>query len=369
MSTEAIPLVDLGWQLNQIRGELSAALMSVIESGAFVLGEQVRLFEEEYATFIGAERCIGVANGTDALELALRASGIGPGAEVILPTNSFFATAAAVFRVGAIPILVDCGWDALVDVEAAEAAVTERTRAIIPVHLYGQMADMRSIRAIAQRHGLVVVEDAAQAQGASRDGLHAGACSDLAATSFYPGKNLGAMGDAGAVTTSDQEHAERIVALRNYGSSIKYVHSTAGFNSRLDTLQAAVLRLKLRRLTEWNILRQQAAAVYADLLSDLDRVTTTGVHEPEGHVWHLYCIRVVNRDTVLARMQERGIGVGIHYPIPIHLQEACATLGYKSGSFARAETLAKEALSLPLFPGISTAQQVRVVSELRAALK
>ncbi len=369
MSADAIPLVDLRWQLDEIRGELDTALMSVIESGAFVLGEQVQLFEEEYAAFVGAARCIGVANGTDALELALRASDIGSGAEVILPTNSFFATAAAVLRIGATPILVDCGWDALIDVAAAEAAITERTRAIIPVHLYGQMADMRSIHAIAKRYGLVVIEDAAQAQGASRDGLQAGACSDLAATSFYPGKNLGAMGDAGAVTTSDGARADRVVALRNYGSPIKYVHSSAGFNSRLDTLQAAVLRLKLQRLAGWNKLRQQAADTYTALLSDLDGVTTPEIHEAAGHVWHLYSIRVVDRDAVLTRLQERGVGAGIHYPIPIHLQEACAPLGYASGRFPIAETLATEALSLPLFPGISVAQQDRVVTELRAALR
>lgn len=368
MSSEAIPLVDLQWQHNEIRDELNETLASVIESGSFVLGDEVRMFEEEYADLIGTTRCIGVANGTDALELALRACGIGAGDEVILPTNSFFATAAAVLRIGANPVLVDCQWDALVDVAASGAAISERTRAIIPVHLYGQMADMQSVGAIAKQHGLAVIEDSAQAHGASRQGLRAGACSDAAATSFYPGKNLGAMGDAGAVTTSNAEHADRIIALRNYGSTKKYVHASAGFNSRLDTLQAAILRLKLKRLRYWNELRQQAARVYDELLRDMGDVILPDVHDARGHVWHLYSIRISRRNEVLAELNKKGIGAGIHYPIPIHLQEACVALGYRPGQFPIAERMAAEALSLPLFPGISIAQQERVAMELHAAM-
>jgi len=341
----------------------------VIGEGSFVLGEQVRLFEQEYADFIGVARCIGVGNGTDALELALRAGGIGPGDEVILPTNSFFATAAAAYRVGATPVLVDCGEDALIDVDAVRAAITDRTRAVIPVHLYGQMADMHSVRDLARRHELLVIEDAAQAQGAARAGLSAGACSDAAATSFYPGKNLGAMGDAGAVTSSDRELADRVAAFRNYGSPVKYVHSSLGFNSRLDTIQAAVLRLKLRHLASWNDLRRKAAETYHVLLSGLsERVILPFVHEMGGHVWHLYSVRVAERDEVLKFMQAHGIGVGIHYPIPIHLQDACRPLGHMQGSFPTAEALAAESLSLPIFPGITTSQQERVVERLEAAM-
>ncbi len=370
MSTDAVPLVDLGWQLVQIRDELEVALASVLDAGSFVLGDEVMLFEQEYARFIGTERCVGVANGTDALELSLRAGGIRSGDEVILPTNSFFATAAAVHRAGAVPVLVDCRDDALIDLDAARAAITDRTRAIIPVHLYGQMADMHAARGLAKRHELVVVEDAAQAQGASREGLSAGACSDVAATSFYPGKNLGAMGDAGAITSSDHALADRIVALRNYGSPEKYVHSSLGFNSRLDTIQAAVLRLKLQHLTAWNDLRRSAAETYHVLLGDLsERVRPPVVHDADGHVWHLYVVGVDERDAVLRFMQAHGVGVSIHYPVPIHLQGASRSLGHLEGSFPTAETLAGQALSLPMFPGITTSQQERVVATLSAALR
>jgi len=369
MPDSPIPLVDLGWQLAQIRDELQESLTTVIEEGSFVLGEQVRLFEQEYAKFIGVDRCIGVGNGTDALELALRAGGVAAGDEVILPTNSFFATASAVHRAGAVPVLVDCGEDALIDLDATRSALTDRTRAIIPVHLYGQMADMQAVHDLAQRYELLVVEDAAQAQGASRGGLRAGACSDAAATSFYPGKNLGAMGDAGAVTSPDHDLADRIVSLRNYGSPEKYVHASLGFNSRLDTLQAAVLRLKLRHLAEWNAHRREAAETYHALLGELlDRVRVPIVHEPGGHVWHLFVVRVAERDAVMSFMQGCGVGVGIHYPIPIHLQDACRPLGHMRGSFPTAEALAAESLSLPIFPGITTSQQERVVERLEVAM-
>jgi dTDP-4-amino-4,6-dideoxygalactose transaminase len=367
--TDHIPLVDLGWQLDQIQDELWLSLASVIDQGSFVLGEQVRLFEREYARFIGVDHCIGVANGTDALELALRAGGVGPGDEVILPTNSFFATAAAVRRAGANPVLVDCLEDALICADAVQDAITDRTRAIIPVHLYGQMANMHALRALALHHDLIIVEDSAQAQGASRSGLNAGACSDAAATSFYPSKNLGAMGDAGAVTSSNSELASRILALRNYGSPQKYVHSSYGFNSRLDTIQAAVLRLKLRHLAEWNALRRRAADVYCSLLSDLsERVALPIVHDPDGHVWHLYVVRVAERDSVLQFMQAHGVEAGIHYPIPIHLQDAFRQPSHPNRGYPTAEALAMQSLSLPIFPGISGSQQERVVATLREAL-
>lgn len=369
MRDSSVPFVDLGWQTRQIRQDLDTALRRVIDDGDFILGRDVESFESEFAEFVGTGRCVGVANGTDALELALRATGVGRGDEVIVPTNSFFATAAAVFRVGATPVLVDCGDDALIDIEAAEAAVTANSRAVIPVHLYGQLADMQRIRDFAHRRGIIVIEDAAQAQGAKRGPMSVGVCSEAAATSFYPGKNLGAMGDAGAVLTSDDALADRVLALRNYGSPTKYVHSSLGFNSRLDVIQAVVLRLKLRHLAEWNSLRRRAAEAYGKLLSGLeDRISMPVVHDPEGHVWHLFVIHVADRDQVLRSLIERGIGVGIHYPIPIHLQDAALGLGLAAGSMPKSERFAAESISLPMFPGISVAQQERVVGELRAVL-
>ena len=369
MRNNSVPFVDLDWQTRQIRQDLDAALRRVIDDGDFILGKDVESFETEFADFMGTRRCVGVANGTDALELALRATGVGQGDEVIVPTNSFFATAAAVFRMGATPVLVDCGDDALIDMEAAEAALTANSRAVIPVHLYGQLADMQRIRDFAHRHDLIVIEDAAQAQGAKRGSMSVGVYSEAAATSFYPGKNLGAMGDAGAVVTSDDALADRLLALRNYGSPVKYVHSSQGFNSRLDVIQAVVLRLKLRHLAEWNLLRRRAAEAYGTLLSELeDRISKPVVHDPEGHVWHLFVIQVANRDQVVKNLIEQGIGVGIHYPKPIHLQDASSSLGNGPGSMPVAERLAAESISLPMFPGIEEVQQERVVRALRTAL-
>lgn len=364
-----IPLVDLGWQTHQIRDALASALPAVLDSSGFILGPEVHEFETRYADFVAAERCIGVANGTDALELALRAVGVTTGSEVVLPTNSFFATAAAVLRIGALPVLVDCTSDALIDVDAIEDSITRRTRAIVPVHLYGQMADMARIQQVASRHGLRVIEDAAQAQGATRDGLRAGSCSDAAATSFYPGKNLGAMGDAGAVTTNDSSLAEHVVALRNYGSAVKYIHSVPGFNSRLDTLQAVVLLAKLGHLSDWNTLRRDLARRYTESLGDVEGIVTPVVHDWDGHVWHLYVVQVAQRDRVLEYLKSRGIGAGVHYPIPIHLQRAVTFLDQTAGSLPTAERLSATSLSLPIFPGMTESQQQRVTEELRLAVR
>jgi dTDP-4-amino-4,6-dideoxygalactose transaminase len=365
-----IPLVDLAAQHAAIADEVADGWAGVLARTAFVGGPQVTAFEAEYAAFTGAAHVVGVANGTDALELALRAYGIGAGDECVLPANTFIATAEAVARTGATPVLVDQTGDDtyLIDADAVEAVVTERTRAIIPVHLYGQAAPVEKLLPIAERAGAIVLEDAAQSQGATRNGAAAGTLGHVAATSFYPGKNLGAYGDAGAVLTGSAETAERVRLLGAHGSPRKYEHPTLGFNSRLDTLQAVVLSAKLRRLADWNAARRAAAARYAELLSGLDRVTVPATLPGNEHVWHLYVIRVEDRDRVLKELNSAGIGAGIHYPTPVHLNGAFTHLGYGHGAFPIAERCAGELLSLPLFPEITADQQERVVSVLRSAL-
>jgi dTDP-4-amino-4,6-dideoxygalactose transaminase len=369
VTEERVPLLDLHAQHLAVRDAVRAGFDRVLEHGRYVLGDEVARFEEQFARFSGAAFSIGVANGTDAIELALRAAGIGSGDEVLLPTNSFVATALAVVRAGATPRLVDC--DAatlLVDVAALRQAVTPRTRALIPVHLYGQMANMEAIAALARDTGLVVVEDAAQAHGATRDRTPPGARSFAAAFSFYPGKNLGAYGDGGAVLTNDAAVHERLCALRNYGSNVKYHHPVCGFNSRLDTLQAVVLEAKLAYLAEWNAARRVAARRYDDMLTDLRAVQRPVTAPGNEHVWHLYVIRVPRRDQVIEQLRGAGIEAGIHYPVPIHLQGAFASLGHAPGDFPVAERAATELLSLPMFPQITEQQQERVVDALRTAL-
>ncbi len=352
-----------------IADEVARGFARVIERTAFVLGAEVAEFEAAFARFSGVAHCVGVANGTDALELALRAGGVGPGDEVILPANTFVATALAVTRAGATPALVDCDpVHLLIDPAAVGARLGPRTRALLPVHLYGQMAPLEQLQAIARRAGLVLVEDAAQAQGATRHGIGAGALGLAAGTSFYPGKNLGAYGDAGAVLTASAEVAGSVRALRNYGSEIKYSHAERGFNSRLDTLQAVVLLAKLPHLAAWNGARREGAQRYDELLAELPRVTRPATLPGNEHVWHLYVVRVPGRDRVLERFAVAGISAGIHYPTPIHLLGAFAHLGHRRGDFPVAERAADEVLSLPLFPGITAAQQERVVDELRRAL-
>ena len=364
--TGSIPLVDLGAQHAEVAAEVAEGWAKVLARTAFVGGPAVAAFEAEYAEYAGVEHVVGVANGTDALELALRALGIGPGDECLLPANTFIATAEAVARAGAEVVLVDCEpGTALIDVDATLAAVTDRTRAVLPVHLYGQVADVARLKAELPA-GVAICEDAAQSQGARRDGLHAGAVGDIAGTSFYPGKNLGAYGDAGAVLTDSAELAERVRLIGAHGSPRKYEHTVVGVNSRLDALQAVVLSAKLRRLDAWNALRREAAARYDALLADLPvtRPTVTPGNEP---VWHLYVIEVDRRDEVLAHLTANGVGAGIHYPTPVHLTEAFATLG-KRGEFPVAEAMADRILSLPLYPQITEEQQQRVVEVLRAAL-
>jgi dTDP-4-amino-4,6-dideoxygalactose transaminase len=367
----SIPFVDLAEQHAAVAEEVAEGWRQVLAKTAFIAGPQVAAFEAEYAAFTGARHCVGVANGTDAIEIALRALGVGPGDECILPANTFIATAEAVSRAGATPVLVDCADDGtyLIDAGAAEAALTPRTRAIIPVHLYGQAAPVERLLPLAERAGAWVVEDAAQAQGARRGDRSAGVLGHVAATSFYPGKNLGAYGDAGAAITDSAELAARMRMIADHGSRRKYDHEVIGFNSRLDTMQAVVLSAKLRRLAGWNEARRAAAGRYDQLLAGVPDVVTPRVLDGNEHVWHLYVVRVPDRDRVIKELHAAGIGAGIHYPVPVHLSSAYAGLGYADGAFPVAERAAREVLSLPLFPGITPAQQERVVTALTGTLR
>lgn len=366
-----IPLVDLSAQQVAVAEEVAEGWQQVLTQNAFIDGPQVSAFEEEFAKFSMTRHCVGVANGTDAIEIALRALGIRAGDECILPANTFVATAEAVCRAGASPVLVDCTDDGtyLLDTDALGAAVTRRTRAIIPVHLYGQTAPVERILPLAEQIGAWVVEDAAQAQGARRKGVCAGALGHAAATSFYPGKNLGAYGDAGAALTNSDDLAARMRMIRDHGSLRKYQHEVIGVNSRLDTLQAVVLSAKLRRLARWNAARRDAAARYDALLHDLPDVIRPRTLDGNEHVWHLYVVRVPERDRILKELHAAGIGAGIHYPAPIHLTPAFTGLGYSEGAFPNAEGAAGQLLSLPLFAEITTSQQERVVSALSAVLR
>lgn len=366
-----IPLVDLQAAHAEVAEDVAAGFKRVIAGTAFVGGEEVAAFEREYAAFSATRHCVGMANGTDAVELALRAVGVGPGDEVVLPANTFVATAEAVARAGARVVLADIDPTTyLVDVDAALAAVGPATRAMLPVHLYGQLAPVERLRAALAGTRIAVVEDAAQCQGATRDGLGAGS-GGIAATSFYPGKNLGAYGDAGAVVTDDADLARSVRTMGSHGGLVKYVHEVIGVNSRLDALQAVVLRAKLSRLVAWNAARRAAAARYDALLEGTEVVRPITLAGNE-HVWHLYVIRIPGlpgrRDDVLKRLNEAGIGAGIHYPYPIHLTPAFAGLAYRRGSFPHAEKAATEILSLPLFPQITAEQQETVVRALETAL-
>ncbi|MEU8520840.1 DegT/DnrJ/EryC1/StrS family aminotransferase [Streptomyces sp. NBC_01216] len=367
-----IPLVDLKAAHAEVADEVREGFDRVLAGTAFIGGEEVRAFEREYAAFADVAHCVGVANGTDALELALRASGVLPGDEVVLPANTFIATAGAVARAGARPVLVDCHPDSLlIDGQAALDAVGSATRAVVPVHLYGQNADVAALTA-GLPDSVRVVEDAAQSQGATRDGRPAGRAG-IAATSFYPGKNLGAYGDAGAVLTDDAETAAVVRATANHGGVHKYRHDLPGFNSRLDGLQAVVLRAKLRRLATGNEARRTAAARYGALLEGLaaaGRVVRPTTVDGNTHVWHLYVVRVpgADRDEVVGKLNASGVGAGVHYPAPVHLTPAYRHLGYHRGDFPHAERAADEILSLPLFPQITQDQQQRVVEALAGAL-
>jgi dTDP-4-amino-4,6-dideoxygalactose transaminase len=363
-----VPFIDLAAQQAEIADEVLPVWERLFTTAGFIGGEHVDGFEREYAEFIGVDHCVGVGNGTDAVELALRAAGVRPGDEVIIPVNTFIATAEAVSRIGAVPVFVDVDPDyLLIDPAAVENAITPRTRAIIPVHLYGQTAPMDNLVPIAERYGLVLVEDAAQSQGASCTVGRAGALGRVAATSFYPGKNLGAAGDAGAVLTDDPAVAESVRNLGAHGSSVKYVHDRVGINSRLDAVQAPVLRAKLRRLDAWNAARRTAAARYAELLADVPEVRLPRVRPGNEDVWHLYVVQVEERSRVLAELGAAGIGAAIHYPTPLHLTAAYSGLGYQKGQFPVAEAAADRILSLPMFPHLTADLQAVVVRALTAA--
>ncbi len=362
-----VPFLDLAPAYAELQAELEPAILASLRSGWYIGGKDVEEFEADFASFAGVRHCIGVANGLDALRLALVALDVGPGDEVIVPSNTFIATWLAVSQCGAAPVPVE-PLESTYNLDPAriESAVTPRTRAIIPVHLYGQPADLDPILAVARRHGLSVLEDAAQAQGARYKGQLIGGHSDVIAWSFYPGKNLGAFGDAGAVTTNSAELADRIRALRNYGSATKYVHRMRGFNSRLDPVQAVSLRVKLRHLPEWNARRRAIAARYQAELSD------TGLVLPEvpmwaDPVWHLYVVRSPRRDLLQSRLLEAGIGTQIHYPIPPHLQDAYRDLGYQEGQLPIAESMAATVLSLPMGPHMDESGVDAVIAAVRGA--
>ncbi len=357
-----VRFVDLQAQSAAIGPELQRAVSDVLARTDWILGAEIDQFEQEFAAYCETEYAIGVDSGTSALELALRAVGVGPGDEVITAANSFIATALAITHTGADVRLVDvCPGTATIDPDEIARAVTPRTKAIVPVHLYGRVAEMHTVLAIAARHGLAVIEDACQAHGARYNGRRAGSLGIAAAFSFYPAKNLGACGDAGAVVTNDPEIDRAVRLLRNYGQSEKYHHEIAGFNRRLDTIQAAILRAKLRHLDGWNASRVASAATYSELLRGSNVVPPSPVAQAE-HVWHLYVIESGERDLLREALSARGVETGVHYPVPIHLQAAYRSLGCPAGSFPVSERLAGRILSLPMFPEITRAQVEHVAA-------
>lgn len=368
-SSVRVPLVDLTAQFASLRDELMPRLESVLASGHLFLGPYTQRFEEAYAAYCGTRTAITVGNGTEALHLALRAAGIGPGDEVITVANTFIATVEAIVQVGARPVLVDSDPRTFVlDPALLEKAITPRTRAIIPVHLFGRLADMDAIGAIARQRNVLVIEDASQAQGAATaDGRRAGSIGVMGCFSFYYAKNLGAYGEAGAITTSDPELERRIRVLRSHGESVRYHHTVMGFNSRADEIQCAVLDMKLPYLDRWNAARRAHAARYDALLADLP-VTRPEQICGDEHVYHQYVIRTPQRDRVREALDARGIGTGIHYPIPVHLQPASKDLGYGRGDFPESERAADEMLSLPMYPELTEVQIDAVVSALRDAV-
>ncbi len=369
MQDIVVPMVDLRAEYERFRNPIDAAIRRVVERTAFILGPEVEAFEEEFAAFCGANYGIGVASGTAALFLALAALDIGPGDEVITPPFTFFATAATVAHRGARPVFVDIDEATYnLNPELVEAAITPRTRAIIAVHLFGHPAEMDALQEIARRHGLWLIEDAAQAHGARYRGKRVGTLGDVACFSFYPAKNLGAYGDAGMVVTDDPKLADRLRRLRNHGQRKRYDHVELGYAERMDGMQAAVLRAKLPYLEERNRARRERAARYHRGLKGLNvRLPYEAPHVE--HVYHCYTIRVTHRDAIQAQLRERGIATAVHYPKPLHLQQAFTYLGYSPGTFPVAERVSQEVLSLPMYPELSEAQQEYVISALTDALR
>jgi dTDP-4-amino-4,6-dideoxygalactose transaminase len=360
-----VPFVDLKAQYQSIAGEIDQAIAKVLQGTDFILGEEVGLFEEALADYCEVKHAVGLDSGVSALELALRALDIGPGDEVITVANSFIATASAISFVGAKPILVDSNPTTYnIDVAAIGRAVTGKTRAIIPVHLYGQSADMDPIMKIAKDRDIRVIEDACQAHGARYKGRRVGTFGDAAAFSFYPAKNLGAYGDGGALVTDSDEVAEKVRMLRNYGQTRKYHHSFLAYNHRLDTMQAAILRVKLKYLDQWNDARRCHGRLYKELLKDTGLILPFNSKHSE-HVYHLYVVQSEHRDALREWLGAKGIATGMHYPIPIHLQAAYAHLGYGEGDFPATEACAQQILSLPMFPELTDSQIEHVVDAIR----
>ena len=364
----SIPFLDLKAGYLELQQEFDSAYRRVMDSGWVLLGEETKAFEEEFARFCGVKHCISVGNGLDALQLVLRAWEIGPGDEVIVPAHTFIASWLAVSNVGAKPVPVEPDPKTYnIDPSRIEAAITPRTKAIMPVHLYGQPADMDSILAIAKKHGLKVLEDNAQAQGARYKGRRTGGLGDAAGISFYPGKNLGAFGDAGAVTTHDAKLAETVTLLRNYGSKVKYQHELPGVNSRIDELQAAFLRAKLRHLDEWNMRRMKAAATYLDrLASEVPQLILPFVPSWAEPVWHLFVVRHAQRDALQKKLLEEGVQTLIHYPVPAHLSGAYQSTGIQKGNLPICESISREVLSLPIGPHLSKEQADRVILAVKS---
>lgn len=361
-----VPFLELRAAYDELCGELDAAYRRVMESGQYLLGPELEQFEAEFAVYCEAKFCIGVGNGLDALHLILKAYGIGAGDEVIVPTNTYIATWLAVSYTGATPVPVEPDSQTFnITAEEIEKAVTAKTKAIIPVHLYGQPADMDPIIGVARKHRLKVIEDTAQAQGARYKGRRTGSLGDVAAISFYPAKNIGAIGDGGAVTTNDAEVADRVRTLRNYGSKKKYENESRGYNSRLDELQAAFLRVKLRKLDEWNERRRAVAARYLNELSGVLGLKLPCVPEWAEPAWHLFAVRHRQRDKLQAALSAAGIGTLIHYPIPPHLSGAYANAGWKPGDFPIAEEIARTELSLPIGPHLGAKEQEIAIQALR----
>jgi len=362
-----VPFLDLHAIHDGLKADLLEAMSALIDAGDFTNGPAVAEFEQAFAEYCGTTLAIGLASGLDAVRLALIAAGLEAGDEVIVPANTFVATLEAVTQAGGRPVVVDMSeedWN--LDVALAEAAVTDRTRFVVPVHLYGQLADMRALEELAQRRGLQIVEDACQAHGAERDGVRAGASGRAAAFSFYPGKNLGAFGDAGALTTSDEQLAVKIRALREHGQTAKYVHDLEGYTARLDTIQAIVLLRKLAELDAWNAQRTEIASHYLRALCEVGDLELPPVAPGSEPVWHLFVVRTANPVALGTFLRERGIGTGRHYPQPVHLTGAYRSLGYEPGTFPLAERHAERVLSLPIFPGMSIEQADAVVTATRA---
>ena len=365
-----VPFLDLGAVHRGLKAGILDDVAALLDSGAFTNGPAVREFEEAFAAYCGRRECVGVANGTDALRLALLAAGLAPGDEVIVPANTFIATFEAISQAGGVPVPVDVTEsDYNLDPDAVHEALTERTAFILPVHLYGQLANMAPLERLAERAGARILEDACQAHGARRDGRSAGGVGIAAAFSFYPGKNLGAIGDAGAIVLDDPVVADTLRALREHGQHEKYRHVAEGFTSRLDTVQALVLLRKLPLLDEGNRERRAAAAFYVRALAGVGDLRLPAVPAGSEPVWHLFTARTTHRDELASFLRARGIGIGIHYPEPPHLSEAYASLGYRPGDFPVTEALAGELLSLPIYPGISEAQLETVVEAVADAFR